>query len=86
MVFSFLFGSKLVRQVPCGTGGLQGSWSPEIVPPCADLLMEVCYASSGQPRGGASAHRAADHPSPSVDHRVLADQRSHVAILSVPNL
>jgi hypothetical protein len=53
-VFSFLFGSKLVRQVPGETGGLQGSWSPEIVPPCADLLMEVCYASSGQPRGGAS--------------------------------
>ena len=53
-MFSFLFGSKLVRQVPGETGGLQGSWSPEIVPPCADLLMEVCYASSGQPRGGAS--------------------------------
>ena len=53
-MFSFLFGSKLVRQVPGETGGLQGSWSPEIVPPCADLLMDVCYASSGQPRGGAS--------------------------------
>jgi hypothetical protein len=81
-VFSFLFGSKLVRQVPGETGAFKAHGLPK----SSRLAQTYSWKSATHRRGsreeGRLAHRAADHPSPSVDHRVLADQRSHVAILS----